>query len=148
MALPPFNAAGDLPPGVYPATLADVGARFGGGTAQRQAVVRRLVHIHQLAASTGRLARFVVFGSFVTAKAEPRDVDLILVMEDGFDLDAVSEEAAVVFSHSDADAQLGASIFWLCRSSALGGEQAMVEYWQAKRGGGLRGILEIVEGGT
>jgi hypothetical protein len=27
----------------------------------------------------------------------------------------------------------------------LGGEQRMVEYWQAKRGGGQRGIIEIVE---
>ena len=29
--------------------------------------------------------------------------------------------------------------------AALGGELAMVEYWQAKRGGGQRGIVEIVE---
>ena len=27
----------------------------------------------------------------------------------------------------------------------LGGEQSMVEYWQAKCGGGQRGIIEIVE---
>ena len=32
----------------------------------------------------------------------------------------------------------------VCRSR-VGGEQAMVEYWQAKRGGGKRGIIEIVE---
>ena len=69
--------------GVYPVTLAEVLSRFGGGTAQRQAVAGRLVRIYQLAVSTGFLARFVVFGSFVTAKPEPRDVDVILVMEDG-----------------------------------------------------------------
>jgi hypothetical protein len=27
----------------------------------------------------------------------------------------------------------------------MGGEPAMVEYWQAKRGGGQRGIIEIIE---
>jgi hypothetical protein len=129
-------------------TLTEALARFGGGTAQRQAVAGRLVRIHQLATSTGFLARFVVFGSFVTAKAEPRDVDVILIMQDGFDLAAVSPDVAVVFNHSEADAQLGASIFWLRRSSALGGEQAMVEYWQTKRGGGQRGTLEIVEART
>jgi hypothetical protein len=148
MELPPFNSAGDLPPGVYPVTLTEALARFGSGSAQRHAVAARLVRIHQLASSTGCLARFVVFGSFVTAKPEPRDVDLILVMKDGFDLATVSAEVAVVFNHSEADAQLGASIFWLCRSGALGGEQALIEYWQTKRGGGQRGILEIVEGGT
>ena len=29
--------------------------------------------------------------------------------------------------------------------AALGGEQAAVEYWQATRGGGRRGIVEIVK---
>jgi hypothetical protein len=148
MELPPFNAEGDLPPGVYPVTLAEALARFGAGTAQRQIVAARLQRVYQLVSSTGRLARFVVFGSFVTAKPEPRDVDVILVMADGFDLASVSAEVAVVFNHSEADAQLGASVFWLCRGSALGGEQAMVEYWQTRRGGGQRGIIEIVEGGT
>jgi hypothetical protein len=27
----------------------------------------------------------------------------------------------------------------------LGGEQATIEFWQTRRGGGLRGIIEIVE---
>jgi hypothetical protein len=33
-------------------------------------------------ALTGKVARFVVFGSFVTAKDEPNDVDVILLVED------------------------------------------------------------------
>lgn len=48
---------------------------------------------------------------------------------------------------TDADAQLGASIFWAPRSGAFGGEQAFVEYWQARREGGQRGIIEIVPEG-
>src|SRR4051812_16332626 len=132
MELPQFNSDGDLPPGVYPVTLPEALARFGSGSGQRQAVAARLVRIHQRASSTGCLARFVVFGSFVTAKPDPRDVDIILVMKDEFDLAAVGADVAVVFNHSEADAQLAPSIFWLRRLSALGGEQAMVEYWQAK----------------
>ena len=84
--LPAFNEEGDLPPGVHPATLSVVLARFGQGTVQRRAVGDRLNRIYQLAISTGQLARFVVFGSFVTAKSEPNDVDIILLMEDAFDL--------------------------------------------------------------
>jgi len=41
------------------------------------------------------LARFVVFRSFVTAKDEPNDVDIVLLMEDAFDLGAVTGEAAL-----------------------------------------------------
>ena len=112
MPLPDFNADGDLPPGVYPVTLAEALARFGGGSARRRVVSNRLVRLHELATSTGCVARFVVFGSFVTAKPDPRDVDVVLIMEDRFDVSAVTGDAAAVFSHSDADARLGASVFW------------------------------------
>jgi hypothetical protein len=142
--LPAFNADGDLPPGVHRATLSEVLERFGQGTVQRCAVADRLNRIYQLTASTGQLARFVVFGSFVTAKAEPNDVDIVLLMEDTFELTSVTGEAALVFQHMDAEAHFGASVFWSRRSGAIGGEQAMVEYWQTRRDGGRRGIVEII----
>jgi hypothetical protein len=41
--------------------------------------------IYALARSTGQLARFIIFGSFVTAKREPNDVDIFMLMEDAFD---------------------------------------------------------------
>lgn len=144
MALPDFNPEGDLPPGVHRATLAEVLERFRGGSVQRRAVAERLDRLYQLVASTGQLARFVVFGSFVTAKDEPNDVDIVLLMEDTFEVSSVTGEAALVFQHLEADAHFGASLFWTRRSGALGGEQAMIEYWQVRREGGQRGIVEIV----
>src|SRR4051812_3109551 len=39
-------------------------------TRRRALVARRLERIYDLARSSGHLARFIVFGSFVTAKAE------------------------------------------------------------------------------
>ena len=148
MALPAFNEEGDLPPGVHGATLSEVLERFGQGSVQRCAVADRLNRLYQLAALTGQLARFVVFGSFVTAKAEPNDIDIILLMEDTFDLAAVTGEAALVFQHLEAQARFGASVFWTRRSGAMGGEQAMIEYWQVRRQGGHRGIVEILPEGT
>jgi hypothetical protein len=142
--LPQFNDDGDLPPGVHRATLASVLERFGHGTPQRCAVADRLNRIYPLAVSTGRLARFIVYGSFVTSKAEPNDVDIVLVMEDSFNLSSVRGETALLFQHLAADAHFGASVFWTTRSGALGGEQAMIEYWQVRREGGQRGIIEIV----
>jgi hypothetical protein len=144
MALPAFNEEGDLPPGIHRATLSEALERFGQGSIQRCAVSDRLNRLYQLVASTGQLARFIVFGSFVTAKADPNDVDVFLLMEDAFDLASVTGEAALVFQHMEADAHFGASVFWTRRSGTIGGEQAMVEYWQARRQGGRRGIVEIV----
>ena len=108
MALPGFTKEGDLPLGVHGATLAEVLDRFGLGTIQRRAVADRLDRLYQFVASTGHLARFVVFGSFVTAKDEPNDVDVVLLMEDSFDLGSVTGEAALVFQHMEADAHFGA----------------------------------------
>ena len=146
--MPAFDEQGDLPPSVHRATLLEVLERFGRGSGQRCAVADRIKRLYQLAASTGRLARFVVFGSFVTAKAEPNDVDIVLLMEDTFDLSSVGGETALVFQHLEAETRFGASVFWTCRSGALGGEQAMIEYWQVRREGGQRGIVEIVPEGT
>lgn len=127
MPLPAFNEEGDLPPGVHRATLAEVLERFGQGSVQRCAVSDRLNRLYQLVVSTGKLARFVVFGSFITGKEAPNDVDVVLLMEDTFDLASVTGEAALVFQHLEADAHFGASVFWTCRSGAIGGEQAMME---------------------
>ncbi len=148
MALPAFNQEGDFPPGVYRATLAEVAARLGQGSAQRRIVAARLERICRLADSTGHLARFVVFGSFVTAKAEPDDVDIVLLMEDAFDLGSMKGEAALLFLHREAQACFGASVFWTSRSGALGGEQAMIEHWQIRREGRQRGMMEIVREAT
>ena len=43
-----------------------------------------LEHIYALANAGGHLARFIVFGSFVTAKPAPNDVDIFLLMSDSF----------------------------------------------------------------
>ena len=142
---PPLTAAGDLPAGIHVATLAEVIQRFGQGTPRRAMLGRRLQHIYQLIQQTGSVARFVLFGSFITEKPEPNDVDIFLLMEDSFDVSRVVGEPAVLFDHLAAQNFAGASIFWLRRLAALDGEQAAVEHWQLKRGGGRRGIVEIIK---
>jgi hypothetical protein len=53
-------------------------------------VARRLARIHSLVEGTGHLARFIIFGSFITAKSEPNDVDIFLLMDDSFDVSKVT----------------------------------------------------------
>ncbi|MBW3622839.1 MAG: hypothetical protein KY468_05450 [Armatimonadetes bacterium] len=142
--LPAFTETGDLPPGIHPATLAEMLDRLGAPTPRRKVIALRLERIHQVAMATGRLARFIVFGSFVTAKPEPDDVDVFMLMEDVFDTGRLTGEARLLFDHAYAQAHYGASVFWLRRLAALGGEQAAIENWQIKRDGSLRGIVEII----
>lgn len=143
MAIPRFNDDGDLPVGVHVATLPETLARFGKANLARQIMGRRLQRILELAVSTGHLARFVVFGSFVTSKEEPNDVDVVMVMDEDFDGSELDDPVRLLFSHADADSEFGASIFWACRPVAFGGEQAMIEFWQIKRDHSRHGIIEI-----
>ncbi len=98
-----------------------------------------------MARSTGHLARFVIFGSFVTSKPRPNDVDIFRLMEDSFDVRQVSPEARLVFDHAAAQNLLDASVFWLRQAAALGGEEATIAHWQTRRDGDKRGILEVVD---
>jgi hypothetical protein len=137
--------AGDLPPGVHPATLQEVLERFGTATLPRMVIARRLERIYRVARSSGQVGRFVVFGSFITSKLDPNDVDVFLLMEDHFDASQLVGEARLLFDHRRAQVHFGASVFWIRRLAALGGEQETIEYWQVKRDGGQRGIVEIIE---
>lgn len=146
MPLPDFTASGDLPPGVHQASLAETAARFGTGSERRKRLILRLERIHRIASETEHLARFVVFGSFVTAKHEPGDVDVFLIMDDAFDVAQLTGETRLLFDHAIAQAHFGCSVFWVRRLGALGGEEAAIEDWQLKRDGTWRGIVEIAAG--
>ena len=65
-------------------------------------------------------------------------------MDDSFDADQVTGETALIFDHQKAQNALGASIFWIRKLAAIGGEQEAVEYWQVKRDNTRRGIVEVI----
>ncbi len=86
-----------------------------------------------------------MFGSFVTNTDEPRDVDVVLVMGEGFVLENAPRESRTVFSHPDADARFGASVFWVRRGILPEAEMAgFLEFWETRRDGARRGIVEVI----
>jgi hypothetical protein len=143
--LPHLTENGELPLGVHPASLREVLDRFGVGSDQRKALALRLARVHRVAQASGHLARFVIFGSFATSKVDPDDVDVFLLMDDAFDASDLSGAASLLFDHAAAQAHFGTSVFWLRRLAAWPDEQTAIEFWQLKRGGGRRGIVEVVQ---
>lgn len=146
MPLPHFEKTGDLPVGLHRVPLEELLARLGGGSHQRQTVTARLLRVYRTAVATGRLERFVIFGSFVTAKPDPNDVDIILVMRDDFVLDEWTGVTRKLFEHAQAEEEFGASIFWI-RPSLLLLEtlEEFLSHWQVKRDRTRRGIVEVTE---
>jgi hypothetical protein len=144
MPLPDFNSEGDLPPGIHEAPLADIIARLSAGGAERQTVTANLLRIHHLVQATGRLERFVIFGSFVTAKLNPKDVDIFLVMAEDFEVDDYTGETRAVFSHGEAQRLFGASVFWATRQTSQTLLEDLLMAWQTKRDQTQRGIVEVI----
>ena len=99
--------------------------------------------IYEIAATTGHLRRFIIFGSFITTKLEPNGIDVFMIMEDTFDVSQLVGESRLVFEHAVAQTHFGDSVFWIRRLAAFNGEQAAIEQWQIKRDGSERGIVEI-----
>ncbi len=145
MVGPDFNELGDLPVGVYRAKIAEVIAHFGRGAPQRAAVTARLERIYELAQSTGCLQRFIIFGSYVTAEPNPRDVDIFLVMQDGFQPRDAPPEAHNLFRHGTAQSEFGASIFWVNAGTSFADTEDLIVGWQTRRDLQRRGIVEVIE---
>ncbi len=147
MPLPEFDINGDLPVGVHLASFAEVLARFGQSTPQRELVTTRLRRVYELASGTGKLERFIIFGSYVTAKPDPNDVDIIMIMRDDFRQIECSVEAEPLFDHLRAQQEFGASVFAIRASQILlETVDSFIAHWQIKRDRSRRGIVEVTQG--
>lgn len=92
--IPPFDEHGYLPPGVHPATLEEVEARFGYGSELRRVQAESLRWLVDAARRAGVL-RLVINGSFVTDVLEPNDVDCALLIGTGFPHNRAAEAELV-----------------------------------------------------
>lgn len=137
--IPAFDATGDLPPGIHRATLEELLSRFGQGEVRAHwgDILREVL---TLAHGTGQLQAVYVFGSFVTAKEAPADVDLFLVMARDFIGDEVAGRARLLFDRSRAAMVWGVCIYWITSRTD---RENFLEAWQLRREGGRRGIVEV-----
>lgn len=99
--LPAFDETGNLPPGVDGASLEEILTSFCHGDV-REHWGNVLQDVLALARSTRYGEAVSIFGSFVTAKATPADVDLFLVMSGDFASNLVEGRACLLFDRSRA----------------------------------------------
>ncbi len=119
--IPEFQTDGNLPKGLHKATLNEAREVFGtGGSARRKLLIVNLKNIIELAKSTGKLERVIVWGSFVSNKEFPHDIDLLLIMGNDFDMDANPPEVKRVFDYVQGRISFNADIFWT--KSSIGKE--------------------------
>lgn len=88
--IPDFQPDGYLPEGVFVASEAEVTFRFGTANRQRRRLVLRVRRWIYLARQI-RAPRLFIDGSFVTAKAEPNDVDAVILLPPDFEAQIFAE---------------------------------------------------------
>lgn len=82
--IPVFRNDGYLPVGLHITSDADVTFRFGSASSRRRRLILRLRRWLDLARLTNA-RRFLVDGSFVTAKDEPNDIDAVILLANDFE---------------------------------------------------------------
>ena len=101
MPVPPLTAAGLLPVGIHDATLHEIGEAFGKANDARAALFASLKAFFGELSVFGSLIKGVyVDGSFVTSKAVPGDIDLVVVHDED-DFPALDDHPHADYLHED-----------------------------------------------
>lgn len=139
--IPDLNERGELPPGIFATTLAEVGRRF--ATAPRR---RRLFNGLRRACRNLRVAgvpRVYIDGSFVTNKAEPADIDGCWDVDEYVRVEALDPVFLDFSNRRQAMKEKYGVDFFIANAMELGSGMPFVEFFQINRDGDSKGILVI-----
>jgi|RhiMethySRZTD1v2_1073278.scaffolds.fasta_scaffold294435_3 hypothetical protein len=141
--LPAFTEHGVLPIGVHQATAEEVFTRFATSPARRQWLGERLRDVIATAKATGKLHRLILWGSFVTAKPAPNDLDLLLIMAADFDPAQEPEPLRVLFDYPQARIRFRADVFWTTVTMPAETLALWLDTYQIGKDFQRRGIVEV-----
>jgi predicted nucleotidyltransferase len=141
--LPELTVQGDLPPGVHRANWPEFHDRFCSSSPRRAWLSGRLLALLELASADGKLRRVFIWGSFVTAKLAPKDIDILLIMDEDFEVDGIAAPSQVVFDSVRARLLFESDVFWA--RSSIGKEllDLWLDTYQTSRSFRKRGIVEL-----
>ena len=144
MPIPPLDKDGLLPAGVHECTLEEIGKRFGcfQSSDQRPRLFVKLEAFLREARASKAARAILVDGSFVTGKARPNDIDLIIVVPREHDFRAdLSPAAYNVLSKRLVHRRFGFDLL-VAREESVEYDR-WVEFFQQVRlePGRLKGIL-------
>jgi hypothetical protein len=118
-------------------------SRFCGSSLRREWLSGRLPALLALAATNGKLRRVFIWGSFVTAKPAPRDLDVLLIMDEDFEVDGLAAQAQSVFDAARAKLMFQSDVFWARSSIGLELLDLWLDTYQTSRNFRKRGIVEL-----
>ncbi len=115
--------------------------RFGGGTPQRQRVAARLRQALDLARPQAIVSRVIIWGSFITAKSDPADADILWITLPTFDRSRLPVQVGVLFDPVLAKRLYGIDILSIPEGSAY--LSTLLEGLSVTRTFTKRGLVEV-----
>ena len=143
VVLPELTDDGELPAGIHNSGWQEFVSRFGASSARRLWLSGRLRTILELAATGGQLCRVFIWGSFVTAKPAPKDIDMLLIMSDDFEVDRMPVPAQAIFDSTRAKLLFESDIFWARATIGQDVLDLWLDTYQTSRSFRKRGIVEL-----
>jgi len=131
--IPPFDESGCLPPGVHPASLAEIEARFGRQSELRRVQMESVRWMVELALRAG-VQRIVLNGSFVTDIMEPNDVDCALLLAADYPREAAASDELIK----------GLPFLEILRVDEQGFDQLVRRFFATDRHGVVKGMIEVL----
>ncbi len=116
---------------------------LGGVPPRREWLIGRFDALLGHVQATGHLRRMFVWGSFVTQKATPGDLDVLLIMSSEFAASTLPLEARDVFDAARAKLAFEADVFWARESIGPEALGLWLDTYQTTRDFRKRGIVEL-----
>lgn len=138
-----FDSFGNLPPGIHLLSLEEIRTEFGQTTLRRQWLMQQFEKIVQIAQRTGKLKRLFLWGSFVSSKPVPNDIDVLLVFSSDFSDEDISLESLCILEHEQAKLRFQADIFWIREDINPEVFDLLLDTYQKDREQRRRGIVEV-----
>jgi hypothetical protein len=117
--------------------------RFTTISPRRKWLGQRFKELLNAAQATGHLRRIFIWGSFVTNKESPNDLDILLVMSENFQLDQIPEDCKAPFDHTKAKLRFNADVFWAKESIGETVLALWLDTYQTSRDFKRKGIVEV-----
>ncbi len=142
--IPEFNKDGNLPEGIYRASEKEFLNHFCVNTARRKWLGDRLRELFSTLREIGSFEKLFIWGSFVSNKEYPNDVDVLVIMSESFELENIPDDLKTIFNYVEARVRFNMDIFW---SKYSIGEE-MINLWldtyQMTKDFKRRGIVEVL----
>ena len=117
--------------------------RFGTSTPRRQFLFRQLEIIIDQLLVTRNVRQIYLFGSFVSGKASPNDVDLLVVMNAGFSTTQIGGKVLELFQHDVCRIRYHADLFWVTEAVGNARIEDLLEVFSRDREGRTQSVVEV-----